>query len=583
MSATACHATISNMTATEAPDGTLRDNVLPPFHVASAPTPGTPAITATIVAGQRLTELPPAPTEPSELPAGPAVTPEEWRFAIVKHLRSTKAGTATVRETQAAVSDHFGHRFQADDLAPLPNRSTLRWHHHLSGAVRWLKDAGIVAESTKRGVWALTERGLTCDLQLIQRAGVLTRKPRIGVGQGIPMRELAVPVILALQAQRGTATTRDLISAVHVQVQHRLVPRDYELLTNGRPRWEQRCQIVKGVLRKAGLLSAFSPVGVWELTELGMAYSLGEHGGSIPAPPVERTPVAVAPAVPHPADEHTSSDQSPCRLTAAAVAVLDSRSDGRRLRRQNYVSSTAFKAPVIRYLQEQKGGAAFKWQIVNAVRERMWHRFQEQDLGRMKTRTDPLRWQQHLSFALLSLKSAGVLSNVDRGVWMLTSRGWSCTPDDYRTVVVDAGTTPKDFEWPIVSALLVNGGVTGIQQTYDAVHEQMKHRLLPQDYKAYKSDRTLRWKANVAQARQHLIRLGIVAAPAPEGPAKRGTWMLTDWALGRTTERPHTDTRLPAAEVQTPSPSAVKLEPVVEQPPSNTASAAPREQMKQQA
>lgn len=97
------------------------------------------------------------------------------------------------------------------------------------------------------------------------------RGPRAPVGSLLPESEYEEPILSVLGECGGSAPAREVIKLVGRLIDDRLTPLDRENKPNGVMRWESRVQFTRLRMRKAGLIQAASPRGVWELSEKGLA------------------------------------------------------------------------------------------------------------------------------------------------------------------------------------------------------------------------------------------------------------------------------------------------------------------------
>jgi hypothetical protein len=92
---------------------------------------------------------------------------------------------------------------------------------------------------------------------------------RAPVGSLLPESEYERPILSVLGRYGGSAPARDVVERVGSLVADRLTSLDQETQPNGVKRWESRVQFTRLRMRKARLIEAGSPRGVWELSEQG--------------------------------------------------------------------------------------------------------------------------------------------------------------------------------------------------------------------------------------------------------------------------------------------------------------------------
>lgn len=108
--------------------------------------------------------------------------------------------------------------------------------------------------------------------------------PRAIPGSILPEREYWVPILEILMEAGGEAPATDVIDALGDRMRSMLTQRDYESLSMGEVRWRNRARFARLRMTEQGLLSASSPRGIWELTDLGRKHlgkqlgkQLGQH------------------------------------------------------------------------------------------------------------------------------------------------------------------------------------------------------------------------------------------------------------------------------------------------------------------
>jgi Mrr restriction endonuclease-like protein len=111
------------------------------------------------------------------------------------------------------------------------------------------------------------------SMHSVQRRSVRNKvrqaTPRAVPGSILPEREYWVPILEILTEAGGVAPARDVIDALGDRMRSMLKQRDYEMLSMGDVRWRNRARFARLRMTEQGLLSAESPRGIWELTELG--------------------------------------------------------------------------------------------------------------------------------------------------------------------------------------------------------------------------------------------------------------------------------------------------------------------------
>ena len=96
-------------------------------------------------------------------------------------------------------------------------------------------------------------------------------KKRKRAPSGTLLREEAyeIPLLSVLDEAGGSAAASEVIKALGLQLDGRLMPNDYESLNSGAIRWENRAQFVRLKLVQAGDMAGDSRRGVWEISQQG--------------------------------------------------------------------------------------------------------------------------------------------------------------------------------------------------------------------------------------------------------------------------------------------------------------------------
>lgn len=92
---------------------------------------------------------------------------------------------------------------------------------------------------------------------------------RAPAGSLLPESEYERPILSVLGKYGGSAPARDVVERVGALIDDQLTALDREAQPNGLKRWESRVQFTRLRMRKAGLIQAGSPRGVWELSDQG--------------------------------------------------------------------------------------------------------------------------------------------------------------------------------------------------------------------------------------------------------------------------------------------------------------------------
>jgi hypothetical protein len=89
-------------------------------------------------------------------------------------------------------------------------------------------------------------------------------------GQKLPQKEFRAPLIATLRELDGSAHVSEIRPVLEKKVQHMLGEADYELVTNGDPRWWNAACWERDAMVKDGILATGSKRGYWELSEMSM-------------------------------------------------------------------------------------------------------------------------------------------------------------------------------------------------------------------------------------------------------------------------------------------------------------------------
>ncbi len=100
---------------------------------------------------------------------------------------------------------------------------------------------------------------------------VRKRKTKSRLKKGLRTSEdkFFIPILGSLIELGGKAEMKDVLKLVHDKMRDILNEYDYETLPSGGIRWENTAQWARNAMVNEGLLSTYSPRGVWEITEKG--------------------------------------------------------------------------------------------------------------------------------------------------------------------------------------------------------------------------------------------------------------------------------------------------------------------------
>jgi hypothetical protein len=93
-----------------------------------------------------------------------------------------------------------------------------------------------------------------------------TRAPS---GSLMPEHEYEMPILNVLNRHGGRAASREVVAEVGEIVKSNLRAKDFEKVSSGGVRWENRIHFCRLRLIERGLLKKGSPRGVWEISEEG--------------------------------------------------------------------------------------------------------------------------------------------------------------------------------------------------------------------------------------------------------------------------------------------------------------------------
>ena len=86
-----------------------------------------------------------------------------------------------------------------------------------------------------------------------------------------PTSEFRIPLLEALVEMGGSGGTSNLYNRIEAKMKNRLMPGDYEKLSDGTVRWKNSAWWERCKLKDEGLLRSDSP-RVWEISDEGRAY-----------------------------------------------------------------------------------------------------------------------------------------------------------------------------------------------------------------------------------------------------------------------------------------------------------------------
>jgi hypothetical protein len=89
-------------------------------------------------------------------------------------------------------------------------------------------------------------------------------------GRALPLKQFRDPLLEALFRQGGKAYSREIRETMEPMMAPVLRDADYELVSNGQPRWWNSTCSMRNQLISDGLLRGDSERGVWELSKQGL-------------------------------------------------------------------------------------------------------------------------------------------------------------------------------------------------------------------------------------------------------------------------------------------------------------------------
>jgi hypothetical protein len=98
-------------------------------------------------------------------------------------------------------------------------------------------------------------------------------------GQRLPLKNFRGPLLKALHRQGGRTYSREIRATMERMMAPLLSDADYELVSNGIPRWWNSACSMRVQLIENGLIRNDSPHGVWELSNQGLRIMRRDPGG----------------------------------------------------------------------------------------------------------------------------------------------------------------------------------------------------------------------------------------------------------------------------------------------------------------
>jgi Mrr N-terminal domain len=89
----------------------------------------------------------------------------------------------------------------------------------------------------------------------------------------LPNSAYRAPVIRALARRGGAATRPEVIEDVGKELHDQFKPLDFEKISSGAVRWENRVAWQRQNLKEEGLIDSNSPNGLWTLSEAGWDFA----------------------------------------------------------------------------------------------------------------------------------------------------------------------------------------------------------------------------------------------------------------------------------------------------------------------
>lgn len=82
-------------------------------------------------------------------------------------------------------------------------------------------------------------------------------------------KEFRRPMLQSIVERGGKATAEEVVGDVERKLKDRLKPEDYEPNLDGKAKWFKAVHFQRLAMVHDGLLSRYSPRGIWEITDLG--------------------------------------------------------------------------------------------------------------------------------------------------------------------------------------------------------------------------------------------------------------------------------------------------------------------------
>lgn len=178
----------------------------------------------------------------------------QWFGPVVEALKELD-GSAKAKDVTDLVVKR--QQVSSEDLQALTKTGVPRIYNQIAWARQYLVNSGFV-DGSKRGIWALTEKGWRAKLD----AKDVLDEVRNGV-----MRPLAYPVLQALQQLGGSGKPREVSDLVAKNLK---IPADLLEITtrDGTPRFHNQVAWARSYLVQTGFVDS-SNRGTWVLTDKG--------------------------------------------------------------------------------------------------------------------------------------------------------------------------------------------------------------------------------------------------------------------------------------------------------------------------
>ncbi len=163
------------------------------------------------------------------------------------------------------------------------------WDNRTQDMRRELISKGLMKDDSPWGVWEISNAGLEhlrdVDVQKLPQPSTLDTSLHEhsleSADTPLPRTSYALSILKALSQLGGSAVTSEVLRTVRRLMENELKPIDLSQRPAGHLYWENRVHDMRRELINKGLMTANSPRGIWEISDMGREYLINLNSEEI--------------------------------------------------------------------------------------------------------------------------------------------------------------------------------------------------------------------------------------------------------------------------------------------------------------